>query len=271
MRIIAILVFLIGVALAGGGAYYAAQFFEKYEAALANRDDSSIDTVKIIVTRDDMPFGHQLHGTEVKFAEWPKGSVPEGAFTDAKELLGDGTQKRTVTQQLRAGEPILAAKITKLGQSPRLAFSLQEGKRAFSFPISASTAVAGFVQAGDRVDLLLTRNVSGQMRTEVFMQDVKIIAIDQRTNASTKGARVGSLATIEVDPIDVQKLTIAQNSGRFSLTLRGVNDAVKDPDQLVPMTAADLFGEQVEEVKPVVEKNKIKVRKGGQVQDIVID
>ncbi|MBY8976346.1 Flp pilus assembly protein CpaB [Rhodobacteraceae bacterium NNCM2] len=271
MRLIAILVFVVGIALAGGGAYYASMYFEKFEN-LSKNNQPAFETVEIVVATVDMEFGHQLQGKDLKFALWPKASVPNGAFTDGEKLMGkDRNVKRTVIQPFRAGEPILESKITKLGGTPRLAFSLAEGKRAFSFSINASTAVAGFVQAGDRVDLLLTRNVDGKLRTEVFMQNVKIIAIDQETDASSRGARVGRLATIEVDPIDVQKLTIAQNSGQFSLALRGINDEVQDPDQLTPMTSADLFGEKVEEIEPVIEKNKVKVRKAGQVQDVEIE
>lgn len=271
MRAIAILVFLVGIALAGGGAYYASKYFERYQS-MAAESKPSIETVDIVVATVDMDFGHKLSGKQLKFTPWPTASLPEGAFTDGEKLMGlDGDIKRTVLQPIKAGEPILASKVTKLGATPRLAFNLTEGKRAFSFAINATTAVAGFVQAGDRVDLLLTRDIDGQMRTVVFMQNVKIIAIDQDTDASSRGARIGRLATIEVDPIDVQKLTIAQSSGKFSLALRGVNDDVQDPAQLTPMTSSDLFGEKVEEVKPVIQKNTVRVRKGGEVQSVEID
>lgn len=271
MRVIAILVFLVGIALAGGGAYYASKYLERYQTQVADAKPG-LETVDVVVATADMHYGQELSGKQLKFTPWPKASVPDGAFTDGEKLMGlDGNVKRTVLQPIKAGEPILASKVTKLGDKPRLAFNLTEGKRAFSFAINATTAVAGFVQAGDRVDLLLTRDIEGQMRTEVFMQNVKIIAIDQDTDASSRGARIGRLATIEVDPIDVQKLTIAQSSGKFSLALRGVNDDLQDPSQLTPMTSADLFGEKVEEVKPVIEKNTVRVRKGGQVESVEID
>ena len=272
MRVVAILVFLIGVALAGGGAYYAAQFFDRYEKALAAQKRDNLETVKIVVASRDMGYGHLIEANEVKFAQWPKESLPSGVFTTAKDFLGSGERQRTVIQPLRAGEPVTSAKVTDLGEKPRLAYQLDEGKRAFSFPINATTAVAGFVQAGDRVDLLLTRKINGQTLTQVFMQDVEIIAIDQRTDRTSKGARVGRLATIQVDPIDAQRLTIAQTTGRFSLVLRGANEVVKDePEQLVPLTTNDVFGIKPKEKAPVKERTTVKVRKGGQVQDVTVD
>lgn len=271
MRIVAIIVFVIGVALAGAGAFYAAQFFERYEAALAARKKSDLETTPVIVARIDMRFGHRVELNDVKWANWPTASLPEGAFTDYEVFVGDETDRRTATQKVNAGEPMTSANVTELGETPRLAFQLDEGKRAFSFNISAQTAVAGFVQAGDRVDLLLTRNVGGQTVTQVFMQDVEIIAIDQETKAAQQGARIGRFATIQVDPIDVQRLTIAQTTGRFSLSLRGINEDAVNAEEHVPMTTNDLFGIVEEEKAPVQERKTVRVRKGGNVTTEELD
>ena len=269
MRIVAIIVFIIGVSLAGAGAFYAAQFFERYEAALAAKKKDDLDTVDVIVARIDMGFGHKVAKNEVKWAKWPAGSLPKGAFVEYDDFIGSGDSLRTAIQQISAGEPMTRSNVTDLGETPRLAFKLDEGKRAFSFNISAQTAVAGFVQAGDRVDLLLTRTVNGQTVTQVFMEDVEIIAIDQQTEAAQKGARIGRFATIQVDPVDVQRLTIAKASGQFSLSLRGFNeDDVMTPEEQTPMSTNDLFGIVEEEKAPVQETQKIRVRKGGNVTTV---
>ncbi|MEM8792790.1 MAG: Flp pilus assembly protein CpaB [Pseudomonadota bacterium] len=270
MRIVAVIVFVIGVTLAGAGAFYAFKFFERYEAALAQQKRDELSTTQVIVALSDMKFGHQIELNQVKWASWPTESLPEGAFTNYEEFVGDKKERRTAIQSINAGEPLTSENVTELGEAPRLAFQLDEGKRAFSFNISAQTSVAGFVQAGDRVDLLLTRKVDGQTVTQVFMQDVEIIAIDQQTSASERGAKIGRFATIQVDPVDVQRLTIAQTTGTFSLALRGVNEPIKNPEQLVPMTTNDLFG-IVEEKAPVQERNTVRVRKGAEVQDVDVD
>ncbi|MEM9100003.1 MAG: Flp pilus assembly protein CpaB [Pseudomonadota bacterium] len=264
------MVFMIGIALAGAGAFYAAQFFERYEAALAERKKSDLATTPVIVARIAMRFGHSIEKTDVQWAQWPTSSLPEGAFTDYESFVGDETERRTVIQSINIGEPVTSANATGLGETPRLAFQLDEGKRAFSFIINAQTAVAGFVQAGDRVDLLLTRRVNNQTVTQVFMHDVEIIAIDQETEAAQQGARVGRFATIQVDPVDVQRLTIAQTTGQFSLALRGVNEEKPESEETAPMTTNDLFG-IVEEKAPVQEKTTVRVRKGGAVSNVEVE
>ena len=48
--------------------------------------------------------------------------MPPGAFTSADDLLGENRdQRRIVLHHIGAGEPILAGKISKLGEPPRVA------------------------------------------------------------------------------------------------------------------------------------------------------
>lgn len=273
MRTIAIAVFILGIAVAGVGAYYAFQLFSRYEAALALKSEDKIETVRVVVARSDIPFGKVLDPTEVMWAQFPKESVPAGAFTTAKELFGENDLPRTVIQAMSAGEVVLASKVTELGEAARMAYKLSEGMRAFSFPINASTGVAGFVQAGDRVDILITRQVSGQMRSEIFMQDILVIAVDQRANAQARGsARVGRIATVQVTPLDAQKLAIAQTEGTLSMTLRGVGEAIQAPEELVPINADELFDREVEEVvEEEVQRTRVKVRRGGEEKEVEFD
>ncbi|MEM7506271.1 MAG: Flp pilus assembly protein CpaB [Pseudomonadota bacterium] len=262
--------FIIGIAVAGGGAFYAYKLFSTYEAALARKTEDRIETVKVIVARVDIPFGHVLQGTEVTWAEWPKNSVPAGAFTDAEKLFGLRNEPRTVIQAMRTGEAVLSSKVTKLGEAPRMAYNLAEGMRAFSFPINASTGVAGFVQAGDRVDILITRKVNDQMRSEIFMQDILVIAVDQRANAESRSsARVGRIATVQVTPLDAQKLAIAQTEGTLSMTLRGIGESIQNPDEMVPINADELFDREVEVVEEQeVQRTRVKVRRGVEENEV---
>lgn len=281
MRSLALFVFVIGIALAGGGAYYGAQIIGAYEEALSKNRTRGVETVRVIVAREDIAFGQRILEKDVKWAEWPKDSVPEGVFTEAVDFLGPEEERetinRTALQAIYTNEPLLPPKVTGIGEAARMAYNLSPGKRAFSFPINASTGVAGFVQAGDRVDILLTRqdqNNSNQMISEVFMQDVLVIAVDQQTNTQQRTARVGRIATVEVDPIGAQKLTVAQTRGKLSMTLRGIDEVVSSTDQMVPISEEDLFPtdqEVLEERAPEIEPTKVRVRRAGDIQDVEVE
>ena len=54
----------------------------------------------------------------------------------------------------------------------------------------------------------------------MLLQAVKVIAIDQNAQGADGKPVLARTATLEVNPIDAQKLALAQNVGSLSLVLR---------------------------------------------------
>ncbi len=90
----------------------------------------------------------------------------------------------------------------------------------------APSGVAGFVLPNDTVDVLLTRTPKteseGQIDpiTDVLLQNVRVIAIDQGADDKNNQPVVGKTATLLVDQQGAQKLALASNVGSLSLALR---------------------------------------------------
>lgn len=264
MRIIAILVLVFGVALSGGALFFASEYFNEMKASMAQKGP---ETVRVLVAKNSLQYGATIRPENLQWVEWPKSAVPPGAFVSAESLLGEkGDQKRIVLRSIDPGEPILEGKITKFGESPRMAMNLGEGKRAVSLRIDAVSGVAGFVSAGDRVDILLIRNLQGQLVSSVILQDITVIAVDQQQNSEAVSARVGNTVTVEVDTVQAQKLALAQQVGKLSLTLRGIGESAAG--DMKPITANDLSGiEAPEEVK----ERTVRVRRGASLTNVNID
>ena len=131
-------------------------------------------------------------------------------------------------------------------------------EREVSISIDAVSGVAGFVAAGDRVDILLTRTQQGQLVSSVILQDITIIAVDQSANSETTRARLGSTVTVEVNTVQAQKLALARQVGKLSLTLRGIGET--SDEVLRPVTVGDLSDFERPEEAP---EFKIRVRRGG--------
>ena len=266
MRIIAILVLVFGVALAGGALFFASEYFKELNASMAQQQGP--ETVRVLVAKQALRYGATLQSENLQWVEWPAAAVPPGAFTSVEELLGEkGDQKRIVLRSIEPGELVLEGKITKFGESPRMSMNLSPGMRAVSIKIDAVSGVAGFVAAGDQVDILLTRTQQGQLVSSVILQDITIIAVDQSANSETIRARLGSTVTVEVNTVQAQKLALARQVGTLSLTLRGIigeaNEAV-----LAPVTEESLSDfERVEEAPEF----KVRVRRAGRVSDESID
>lgn len=228
MRIIFAFVLLIGVGLAGSAAYLAMQKFNQYEAQIAAQrriNTPAIELVEVAVAAGPLTFGTTLEADDVRMAKWPKDGVPEGAFTDLAELIGvDGGKPRSIIRAFIKDEPILASKITNFGQDAGIRSLLAPGMRAFTIGVNVSTGVSGFLQPNDKVDIYWTGDTDRGSVTRLFLEDVRLIAIDQNTNEEVSVVKVANTVTVEVSPQVVAQLTQAQQTGRLTLSLRGVED-----------------------------------------------
>ncbi|MEM1343315.1 MAG: Flp pilus assembly protein CpaB [Pseudomonadota bacterium] len=275
MRLIAIMVLAFGAALAGGAMFYASKYFETYEQRLANARPEGPKTVNVIVAKETLRYGMSIEPNKhLRWVAWPEDSLPQGAFTSANALLGadgDRSKKRFVLRQIEPGEPILENKITGFGGNQRMAMRLGEGKRAFAIKIDAVSGVAGFVNPGDRVDVLMTTGGRNNLESVVIMQNVLVIAVDRVTDDQRNAPTLGQTATVEVSPEDAQKLALAQNVGRLSLSLRGfapddqVADGVEEQDDLPNRVD---FGDLVGQREQVIERRDpgttVILRRGGE-------
>ena len=215
-------------------------------SALAKGAEVPQDT--IVVASMALKFGDTLTEDKLREIAWPTANIPTGAFKTRAELL-EGEGSRQVLTAISANEPVLATKITGPGQRATLSAVLAEGMKAVSIRVNDVLGVAGFVFPGDRVDVLLTRNVrnSGgedQAYVDVLLQSVKVLAVDQVADESKENPTVVKAVTLEVATKDAQKLTLAAGIGQLSLALREVASDEGETTQRV--TTTDLVGESPE-------------------------
>ena len=210
----------LGVALLLG---LAAVFIANNYLSGTERRAALSGTTKVAVAAAPMVYGTDITADKVRFVDYPNSSIPAGAFNNAQQLLPPG-KRRVALMPIGLNEPILAGKISGEGQGASIAALLPDGMRAASVAINDVSGVAGFVQPNDSVDVLITRNLpsaagSNQV-TDVLLQNVRVIAIDQQAKNADGSPKVGRSATLEVNPLDAQKLALAQTVGSLSLVLR---------------------------------------------------
>jgi len=185
-------------------------------------------TSKIAVASVPMAFGVDVTPDKVRFVDYPNNSIPPGSFSSVAQLLPGG-QRRVALLPISVNEPILASKLSASGSGASIAALLPEGMRAATVRINDVSGVAGFVQPSDTVDVLITRQNAGAAQntqlTDVLLQNVRVIAIDQQAKNADGTPKVARTATLEVTPIDAQKLALAQEVGSLSLVLRKPGEA----------------------------------------------
>ena len=187
-------------------------------------------TTKVAVASAPLAYGTDVTADKVRFVDYPNSAIPPGAFTNAAQLVPAG-RKRVALMPIGVNEPILASKISGQGQGASIAALLPPGMRAASVRINDVSGVAGFIQPNDSVDVLVTRRLTGAagpqgtQLTDVLIQNVRVIAMDQQARNADGSPRVAKTATLEVTPLDAQKLALAQEVGSLSLVLRKPGEA----------------------------------------------
>src|SRR6478672_5838939 len=178
-------------------------------------------TTKVAVAATPLAYGTDITPEKVRFVDYPNTSIPPGAFTNAAQLMVGG-KKRVALMPIAVNEPILNAKISAVGAGASIAALLPEGMRAASVRINDVSGVAGFVQPNDSVDVLITRQPpeGTQEVTDVLLQNVHVLAMGRVAKDSNGQPIPARTATLEVAPLDAQKLALGEALGSLSLVLR---------------------------------------------------
>jgi pilus assembly protein CpaB len=210
----------------------------------ANQLQASTGT--IVIAAAPLAFGTQLSRDNVKEVPWATTALPEGAFATTQDLLSDG--RRIALASIARNEPILRGRITAPGQRAALSSVLDTGKRAVTVRVDDVRGVAGFIQPGDLVDVVLIRTGAETKTKEgysdVILQSAKVLAIDQVTGERPEQPTIAKAVTLEVSAEDAQKILLGTNIGRLSLMLRQPAEANAQPVRRV--TEHDLGGPAVD-------------------------
>ena len=176
---------------------------------------------RIAVASMPLAYGGEVTPDKVKFVAYPAASLPPGHYKTIAELLPQG-KRRVALRPIQPNQPLLASDLSGEGQSATIAALLPDGMRATTVRINDVSGVAGFVKPNDSVDVLVTRQaINGKEQvTDVLLQNVRVIAMgSDAVGADGKPSPTNS-STLEVTPLDAQKLVLGQQLGQLSLVLR---------------------------------------------------
>jgi pilus assembly protein CpaB len=218
MRLNSLLILVIAVLMGGIAAFLARNW-------LLSRTQVANTTTTIVVAAKQLPFGTQLTNDSVQEIPWAAAVRPEGSFSSKEALFKEG--RRISLATIQTNEPILSSKITGPGERASLSTLLDKDKRAITIRVDDVRGVAGFILPNDRVDVVLIRNAteaSGSRQSDLLLQDVKVIAVDQVASQQKDNPVIAKAVTLEVTPYEAQKISLATNVGSLSLILRKAGD-----------------------------------------------
>lgn len=222
-----ILLFVIGVVVAGLAAIAVRSTVSHDDAATP-----SAQTARVLVALENISAGTFVQSDKhIGWGEWPADKATSPPYiteqTAALESFNGSVARRAVF----AGEPITQGALVKSGEGGFLSAVLQEGKRAISISVNATTGNAGFIFPGDRVDLILTHTVQNtttqNFASETFVRNVRVLAADQMLDNPENKAVLAKTITLEVTPAQAEAINVATEMGKISVSLRSLAIDVK--------------------------------------------
>ncbi len=215
-------------------------------------------TTNIVVAARDIPFRSALSREDLKVQAW-NGDVPPGAYKSIDDVIGKGAAQASpgtgtgvnstgavAEIKISQGQPItsnmLANSIDAVQVQPAY-LPIPKGFEAGTIPTSEQTGVAGFIQAGDYINIVASANVSvfsqqGQQQgpprsvTKTVFTNVHVLKVGAATGqvttggqpASTQTGGVASSLTLVMTQCDWEFLRWLQANSTLTYTLGSYQD-----------------------------------------------
>lgn len=245
MRARTFLFLILAIGTAGLAAMFVRGWMSAQQAAIASKaaaPASAIAATEVLVAAHPIPAGTFIKADDLSWQVWPDGKLADDYV--AKDKGSDQANKTepflgaVVKTGFQTGEPITEVRVAKPGDRGFLAAVLSPGTRAVALPVTPNSGVSGFVLPGDHVDVLVTHVLPAQGSekrsinvTETALEDVRVIAVDQTTNDQSNAPVLAKTITLEATPKQAEVLSLIEQMGKVSLSLRGLAVTKADIDE----------------------------------------
>jgi pilus assembly protein CpaB len=179
----------------------------------------------VVVAAVPLGLGARLKASDLRVLNWPLAQQPAGSFSRIDDCVD-----RALITPVVANEVILDQKLARREAGAGLPAAIPEGMRAVSIRVDDVVAVAGFVQPGTMVDVMVTGDPSltgapGISITRTFLEDIRVLASGQQVQQDATGKpQTATVVTLLVTPEQANLLALASTQGKIHLALRNTID-----------------------------------------------
>jgi len=199
------------------------------------------EAVPIAVAAVDLQWGMKLKPEMITKGSYLKENLPVGHFTNTSDL-----DNRVIIASIKKGEPIVEHRLAPTSiKTGGVSVVLESGKRAVSVKGDKVMGISGFVNPGNRVDVLVTLQDprTKQDKTKVVLENIPVLATGTQIQKNEKGEPAPvDVYTLEVSLEDAEKLSLAASRGKLNFALRNITDAepVLTQGTTIPQVLASL-------------------------------
>jgi pilus assembly protein CpaB len=227
-------------AVASSGVYLAISRIPVREVEVAKRF--------VVVAARPLPTGVMLTEQDVRLVAWPSSSMVTGSHSKIEQVVNRGLLSSVVEN-----EPLVESKLAQAAAGAGLPPSIRPGMRAMSVKVNDVIGVAGFIDSGTRVDVVVTIHRKDETTSRTVVSNVQVLTAgtraDQQKKKDGKAAASAPVVTLLVSPEDVERVALAQAEGQIMLVLRNPLDT--EPTTTSGVRSAALFGDAAPAPEPV--------------------
>ena len=184
----------------------------------------------------EIAAGEMLHADDLQTIYWPTSKPVDGALVKQAD-----TVNRVALYPLAPGQPILDRDLAVAGSGTGLASKIPPGMRAIALKSDEVVGVAGFLNPGSYVDVLVTSKgaFGSDPVTATVLQDAEVIAVGQQTEPNPDGKPTKTtVVTLLLDPQQAERALLASNQGSLQFALR--NGADKTLGHNAPVSMSEI-------------------------------
>ena len=249
------IMFVLSLALGAIGVFYSKHYIEAQIAHYRGQLDRTEPMVKVVVPNRPLRSGEIVTAASLSMRDIPARYADSNSVGESDFEIALGQR---VDFDVDQGRPLLWAHLAG-GLSPTFSGKVPEGLRAMTVRVDEVNSISGFLQPRDRVDLLLSHGSGTEQEIVPLIERLDVIATGVQTVVDKAGGarRSFSTITVQVSPEEAQRITLAQQVGKLTATLRNPDD--ETPLDGEPMTVARLLG-LAEKPVPIVRAAVAKPR-----------
>lgn len=228
---------MLGLALALGGlAAYMVSSTVNQQVATPEAP-AAPEMQPVVIAADDLAVGTALDRAHLRVAEFPVDAYPANSYQSIDQVF-EG-EPPVVTMAMQEREVVLPQRLS-IGVLRRgITAKIPDGYRAIAIPVNDVRGVGGFVLPGDRVDVLHTTSIGRRDEnpvTRTLLEGLSVLGVDQQSSENQEDPVVVKVVTLLADPEQAKSLTLAQQVGHLTLSLRNTGDDGEDDSFTVALT-----------------------------------
>ena len=228
------------------------------ESATTSSKQAAKQTVKVLVPTRTIEIGQTYTPNSFRWKEVPQQELENYIdHVTPEDISAAHTMSGLARTKLVKDSILSKADITEPEGGYSLSLKLQPGYRAISVPVDQVTSNSGFIEPGDRVDILLLGSQDGELLrygnssqglyVTTIVHDARVLAFNNKQTAESyqkaresngfeDGIPDDSSVSLEVTPEQANQVVLAKQLGKLTLVLRGQNEAQDQPQHANAVT-----------------------------------